>query len=492
MNVDKIQSYNGTQRTVKKQSAVRFQGKGDLASRITDSLYHKRAIKWLESLDWLKGEAGGIAITALGTGAVAPFPIAFNPFVKAKPGATPEEIEEVKKTKKYTAMRQPISAVLAILFQLSALKPIDIICDKFFNEERFSKHLSVHVDQSAINKKSYVERLVKGEMKKEGVKKPSFLSIFSKGYSKYKEEKAAFKALLKDRVSAFQESQLSNVASKFQETGKIHVGSRVLDEQTVAKLINDQIDDYIYDATKLKIEPKGLAFYTDRGETLVKNENYLREMFKDVSKKNASELDDYLRNLIDQEGNPKIKKILEEIVERPDDLRRNHITRTLERIDKIKAVCGEEGFSFKKYFNILESRNVELDKTITRLTNAKIQNVEAVTQDKIDEVIAEVVKRCHYDEADALKKSILHDTSTFRTNKDELAKKIHKDITKRYKKFVENTYKGRNQLIKVFIGVCVTLPITCNILNWIYPRFMDKFFPDLAGAKKASKAKEGK
>ena len=437
MNIEKIQSYNTTQSTVKKQSKVSFQKKSDLASRITNSLYHKKAIGWLESLDWLKGEAGGIAITALGTGAVAPFPIAYNPFVKAKPDATPEEIEEVKKTKKYTAMRQPISAVLAVLFQLSALKPIDIVCDKFFNEEKFSKYLSVHVDQSAINKKSYVERVVKKEMKNEGLKKPSFMQIFSKGYSNYKKEKAEFKDLFKDRVDAFQENQISNVASKFQQTGQIQVGKRVLDNPTVAKLINDQIDDYIDDATKLKIEPKALAFYTDRGETLIKNEAYLKELFKDISKKDAGELDNYLKNLADQEANPKIKKIIEEIIERPDDLRRNHINRTFERIDKIKELCGKEGFSFEKYFSILESRNAELDKTIARLTNTKIENVEAVTQDKIDDVLKEIVNRCHYEDSNTLKRSILHDTSTFRTNKEDLAKKIHKDITKRYKKFVQ-------------------------------------------------------
>ena len=40
---------------------------------------------WLEKL---QGELGGIIVTAVGTGLVAPFPIAYNPFVKAKPDAT--------------------------------------------------------------------------------------------------------------------------------------------------------------------------------------------------------------------------------------------------------------------------------------------------------------------------------------------------------------------------------------------------------------------
>ena len=30
------------------------------------------------------------------------------------------------------------------------------------------------------------------------------------------------------------------------------------------------------------------------------------------------------------------------------------------------------------------------------------------------------------------------------------------------------------------------LPFTCGVLNWSYPRIMEKFFPELTEAKKAS------
>ena len=80
--------------------------------------------------------------------------------------------------------------------------------------------------------------------------------------------------------------------------------------------------------------------------------------------------------------------------------------------------------------------------------------------------------------------SILHDTNTFDSDTEKLTQKIYKDITKLYKKFVENNYKAPNQIIKILIGVCITLPITCNALNWVYPRFMEAVFPGLAGVKK--------
>ena len=32
------------------------------------------------------------------------------------------------------------------------------------------------------------------------------------------------------------------------------------------------------------------------------------------------------------------------------------------------------------------------------------------------------------------------------------------------------------------------LPVTCALLNWVYPRFMDIFFPGLSSRNKAAKA----
>ena len=359
--------------------------------------------------------------------------------------------------------------------------------DKLFNKEEYAKRWSIHVDQSAINKKSYLERLVKKDMKKEGIKAPSITKIFTDGWSSYKKASDEFDSKFSERVSQLQNKQIDDVAKKFQETGKIHVGKRTLDNETLAGLINDQIDDYVGDAKKLRIETDGLAFYTNRAETLVKNEAHLKEIFKDVANKDTKQLETHLKDILAKEQNPKVKELIQEILERPEDIRKSHINRTFERINTIKEMCGKEGFSMGRYFDALGARNTELDRTITKLKKAKIKNINTATQEEINNAVQQVVENCKFDKkSQPLLNSIMHDTVTFDSDKAKLTKKIHKDITKRYKKFVENTYKGRNQVIKVLVGVFITLPITCNALNWVYPRFMDKFFPELAGAKKAT------
>ena len=224
MKVDKIgqNQYVGPQKIQRKQNQVSFKMKtGSVGDMITDSLKAKNILKKLKDLEWLKGETGGILITAIGTGLVAPFPIAFNPFVKAKEGATKEEKKEVQNTKFYTAMRQPISAVLAVLFQLGLLTPIDRGFDALINNEEYSKHFRPSLDHSQYNTKSFVERKVVKDLNKCGVKKPSILNVFKDGWKKYKEQRENYKDLVKDRVEAARNNQLEKIAENFQKTKTI-------------------------------------------------------------------------------------------------------------------------------------------------------------------------------------------------------------------------------------------------------------------------------
>ena len=117
----------------------------NINKEIMEQLPNKTAIKVMEKFKWLKGELGGILITALGTGAVAPIFIAYNPFVKAPKDATKEQKEDVENTKKYTAMRQPVSAVLAVLIQTSILKPIDKGLAILFNNPKYDKNVCINV-----------------------------------------------------------------------------------------------------------------------------------------------------------------------------------------------------------------------------------------------------------------------------------------------------------------------------------------------------------
>lgn len=490
----KVEKVNGNYR---QKAPASFKGGAvKLADQITNALPQHKILKKMENLQWMKGEFGSIFITALGTGLVAPIFIGFNPFVKAPKDATKEQKDEVTNTKIYTAMRQPISAVLALIFQLSALKPIDIALDEMMNNPKYSKNFSLHVDQSALNSNSYLQRQVAKELKKEGIKKPSLLKGFTEGFSKIKQERKDFTKLVKERVDAKAEQQLQNLADNFRNTGKIKIDKRYLDNPTLAQLVNKQIDEYIADANSFKIKPEGLEFYTKRAKTLINNEDHIREIFKDIPyekialTKDTKELkqlyentDAILKKALLKETNPEIQILIREILEKPDEIRASRVARTLERIQTIKDACNGH-YSPGAYLNSMLKRNEELDKTIVKLKLNKIENPSKATEKTVNDAIKRLINNCKFKPTDNLLKSILHDTATFDSNEEKLSKKVHKDITKLYKKFVAKKYTAPNQIAKILISVCITLPITCNALNWVYPRFMEIVFPRISGAKK--------
>lgn len=505
MKVESINRNFASPKVQKRNAKPNFTGGiGSVAEQITNALPGKNAITKMKNLEWLKGEIGGILITALGTGLVAPIFIGFNPFVKAPKGSSKEQKKDVANTKIYTAMRQPISAVLAILFQVSALKPIDKFLDQILNNPKYSKNLSLHIDQSALNNDSYLKTITRKELEAEGHKKPSIFGILKDGYAKTKEKRAEYDKLLKDRVKAKADAQLSQLAENFTQTGRIKIGERYLDDKTLAELINNQINDYIGDAQKLKIDNNGLAFYTKRAKTLIGNEDHLREIFKDIPYEEILKENDpnklqnlykqtetTLKALLQKEESPEVKEIIQEILNRPEDIRASRVSRTLKRIESIKQACPEHVFSPDKYLDAMSLRNAELDRTITKLKLSKITDPASANGKTITDTIAKVVDNCRFESTDELLKSILHDTDTFDSNVGKLTSKVHKDITKLYKKLVENKYKAPNQIIKILIGVCITLPITCNALNWVYPRFMELVFPKISGVKKGEAQKAG-
>ena len=485
------QGYTGIRQSAKRQqnptSQPNFTG-AEYGKRILNELPHSKALNKMKGMEWLKGEIGGILITALGTGLVAPIFIGYNPFVKPPKNATPEEKKENENTKLYTAMRQPISAVLAIIFQASVQKYIDKGLDSVFNDKRFSSIAGLHVDQQELNTKTYIQSNVKKAMKEEGKTKPSMLkALFS---SEARAERKAYTDEVDSRVKGVQEAQLENVAQKFQATGKINIGDKHLDFESTADLVNKQIDAYIADAEGLQKSDEAIAKYLDRAELLVNNEDKLKNMFAGVSKENVTA---DVQKLLTNERDAGIKTILQEILDRPQELQYSRVQRTLQRINCIKKMCkatGDGTFSRANYREALLNRNKVLSGRIVELTGAKIGDIKNAKSEDVVASIQKIAKQCNFEDVDGIARSVLCDTDTFGKDLGAITKKIYKDIATGYKTLVENSYKGVNQFTKIGVGVLITLPITCTALNCVYPRFMDIFFPELSGAKEAKKPEQ--
>ena len=503
---------------------------------------------WLEKL---QGELGGILVTALGTGFVAPFPIAFNPFVKAKPDATEEEKAEVRRTKQYSAWRQPISAIISVFFQAGIQPFINRFLDYCTNNPDAAKGWWLFLDQSAINKTSYLERNIEAEMEKEIKDKKlnlnelaykaklaedikidmdeqmanGSLSIDNKKaydeeverrvkaeYEKRtaektirfddissKDRKAAFKSELSKRVDSKHKKQIEDMAKVLKKEGTIKIGERAVSFETMAELLNKQIDVYIEDAENLKIPEyskgfyRGMDFYQKRGYDLVANENELRRIFanknlpplvKNPSKEDIKKLDDLLKTEIENAKNDEIKEILKEILDVEDPVvKRSKCNTTIDRIDCVKDLCKNDVTS-DNYAQIMKNQNIELNKKIKEFESLKIDPKKA-TKEQICEVMASLVEKCHYDDNNKLLKAVIKENSqVFSTVKKELNGKIYEDLVNTYQTLVKSRFTGVSQALKVLVGVCITLPISCNALNWVYPRFMELCFPNLAGIKK--------
>lgn len=434
--------------------------------------------------DYSKGEVGGILINSIGTGAVAPWFIAYNPFVKAEPNATEAEKEEISKTKKYTAMRQPVSAALAILIQVGVQKPIDKILQKITNDKDVAKHFGGWVlNQTSLNDDAYMERMIKKEIKK-GTILPGYKLVDGRPVpEELKDTVARVKKIRQDK-------QINAIVDTLKSDGVIKMGDFKINDSAVAEVLNNRLDDYIAFSKDQKMDDAHLEKYKKRASELIENEQVLKDILgkEELDKLpklsdgriNPKELKTYIQGNVEKAPNEAVKGILKEIVEDYDFTRESLCTRTLERIDKIKSACDGE-YDPAKYKAYLEKHNSVYDAKIAEFEALRIKDTANATSESIKETIPKIVKACHYDDAeDKTLNCIFKDSGIFKKNSDTtLTERVYKDVVKSYKEFAGHKFGIFKQLSKVAVGVAITLPITCYALNWVYPRFMDIFFPSL-------------
>jgi len=500
--VEIINSYSPNRAAIKplntKKYSPHFTGTPvSQAPKFTNYLKQKRLINFMEKLKWFDGEQGRILITAIGTGAIAPLFIAWNPYVKPKEGATEEEKQELKKTQKYTAMRQPISAALAIPIQMSLVSPIEKGLDVLFNNQKFAKHIPNYLNKSALQDDKYIERQEKKKLKASGL-----------GKKELKEQ-------LAKNTEAVANEQISKVAKGLLADGQIRIaeGAKgLVDNKSVAEALRNAIRGYASDAnflrydsitdeelTKIFDDPsasiseinKGKDFYVQRAETLTKNESDLTKVLQTNLPKDKAKITEYLQQHIATIQDKELKKVYQEIIDLGDkEAQASRAARTIERINTIKKACGDEGkFTKEKYLQHMKENEAELLKRIKKF--AEICKGLEENPQSIKKTIEELAKNCSFDRNDKNLNKIFHDISTFGENAEKLKEKICRDVVKGYKEMIKGRYRFIKELAGISLGLFVTVPITCHALNWVYPRFMDIFFPNLSGKKKTEAVKNG-
>lgn len=176
------------------------------------------------------------------------------------------------------------------------------------------------------------------------------------------------------------------------------------------------------------------------------------------------------------------------------DFHKAQIKKENPKLSKIEINKLVEQRQLKQLEDMTESLYKERDIYITSQKKGRIPLGEEKIQELLEQTTNDMHRKFKSDEA-ALK--VIDDMKQAIKDKKSI-KEIHKiskgikdsnfvyDVAQKHISNISNNIKGKKQFIGIIVSLAI-LPFTCTLLNWLYPRFMDTFFPKLSNKKQKSK-----
>lgn len=205
-----------------------------------DALNHSMG-KFGKLLSRLKdGEYMNILVTAFGTAIVAPIFIAFNPLSKKD-----------KETKMYSALRQPISAVIAVAAQMSVVKALNDALDKYASTGAVKI-----MDLKDKQKDSYLKKLIK--MENPNISKKDLLKQVKERQAK------TFEAAIESAKKEFKDTPIDEILTKENSISVKDYTEKIKALKAehggkIPKEIKEKVEDLIFADTKKAIQDKAQA-----------------------------------------------------------------------------------------------------------------------------------------------------------------------------------------------------------------------------------------
>lgn len=463
----------------------------------------KRMVKMHEGM----GEIQNQLINAVGTGLIAPLFIKFNPI-----SDTDED------TRTYTAWRQPVSAVLAVGTQCAIVKPFNDII-RYMSDIGY---LNQRYNASLFPSENYIKKQIKADNPNKHFTKDEL----KEEIKKYKDKN---KQILSDMISddkiVFKKTEIKG--------GKTVVSDLPMEDKDFKTLFNETLEKIIKEEKKERlnaIEHK-LPKKIERGIFYHTNPEESRKVLQRISSKikqtyNQSDFAADKIKTISSELNKEFKEIISELKsEIKTDPNKKDVNTVL--INIVKE---------------LKNKNTDKDSSAIRILNNKINGmintVDVVANKKTTQEIIEYVNQHIYERTNAIDELI----DTLKSIQDRLLssgisvkeaqkiinQKIEKSQTELYTKLqakglseqeikdssefaeslaarlkqkagslancigdqLEKHVKSNIDGYKRWTGLGVSLailPVTCWLLNRIYPWFMDLAFPKLSNKTKGPK-----
>ncbi len=409
--------------------------------------------KMLKVLGSNGGEIQNIIINAVGTGMVAPIFIKYNFLSKAD-----------EDTRTYSAWRQPVSAVLAVLTQAGLTAPFYKIFDNWANNGTFGETLN----KTPFQDEYYLEKLVKK-------KYPNATDRHIIDMVKSIQEA--------QRISLLRTLEEENTVAYTLKDGSKHKISDSMFRNILIETVNKlaKSDKASLDKIEETIEKRiGRGIYYRKHPKEAKD--FLNEFYNQISEARAyKDINSYMSNKLSElKANKSPKEmllIIEEIRRRAkvvsngrDAISFSNIQQALlEKIKKMQVHANEystltSDTDVKNYVeNLVHSEKSKLEAAMEFYNSLKTQISE---QTSVREIRQKIEAEC--------KKLKIQNSGLNKDFTEEMANQL---ISR-----VKTNMKWYKQFVGIFVSLSI-LPFTCTLLNWIYPRFMDAFFPNLSSKK---------
>lgn len=387
MKINSISSVN-SQTPLQKSRQTSFQA--GIPPKATDQAVKK--MPWLAKALMYVGQNDGeilnTLVTAFGTAVIAPLFIAGNPISK-----------EEKETKWYSAMRQPISAIIAMVMQIG----VNSSYNNYMNQQASLGKLGEHMDLRANPSANYLRRIIKLEHPDYDGKQISDEIAHRQHMSEKVELVKLRKAmegqevkltdLLDYKILEEAEDEIKAELEKQYET-QIQ-GMR---KKKATSFIKEKITDEMVQERALKNIEKDIEFETQVKFTI-------RELKKKFANIEGATMDMAIDEIKAQQGQMD-DKLIKRIVEKLSDAK------------VYETGNGKKPFSsFCEYLGDNSYENVKHNVKVKRLLKSK-----------------------------AIK--------------------------------AERFFGKTKNCIGIIVSL-VTLPISCGLLNWAYPRVMEKVMPKI-------------
>lgn len=410
-------------------------------------------VKGMKKISDNMGEIQNIIINALGTGLVAPIFIKWNPLSKTDAD-----------TREYSAWRQPVSAILAVVTQVGVTIPFNRMIDKLSNNGYYDENYN----KTLFQDKSYIEKIIKR----------NYPYASKKQINEMVTQKMTDQQNNLIRMIKADNIVMSNDKG---ETFKLSENTyRQLQAEVLQKKL-DYANSELNKCLNISIPKK-----TQRAEYYRTHTDQAREIFNDLDQKlDATNAPNDIKKLVKKlkkqykNGDPELIAIFDDIL-----ARRGNNDQDLKTAmqAKLKGILKDIKFYTEdKTFNSKE----DLAEFIKGWeTEQRINPIKSEIS-----VLEEMKKRVLNKDTMASIEDYL-DTIIIKNKDHRLAKfKFSKEISNLLQETVKNNIKAHKQLTGLRVSLLI-LPVSCWLLNWTYPKFMDAVFPNLSNKKHPNEIKD--